>query len=141
MNTIYCVFYNVVGLNFQNCRSVRLSTCFRPWTLRKIYVFMFLNLFSQLAYVSVLHWLVGLYYYGFLVNEGICITLVIQTFCPTILNVLYPPLLLYNPLPLLYIYLNPIILYKPSSYACYTQYFLILLCIVHIYYYVFIYIH
>ncbi len=36
-----------------------------------------------------IHWIVGLYYYGFLVNEGICLILVIQTFDPSILSVLY----------------------------------------------------
>ncbi len=39
---------------------------------------LFLTLFAQLTYVSVLHWIVRLYYYGILVNEGICIILVID---------------------------------------------------------------
>ncbi len=34
------------------------------------------------------HWIVGLYYYGFLVNEGIGLILVIQTFDPSTLSVL-----------------------------------------------------
>ncbi len=50
---------------------------------------MILTLFAQLAYVDVLHWIVGLYYLGFLVNEGICLILVIQTFYPSTLSVLY----------------------------------------------------
>ncbi len=42
-------------------------------------------LFAQLTdvYVSVVYWMVKLYYYGFLVNEGIGLTLVIQTFYPS----------------------------------------------------------
>ncbi len=48
-----------------------------------------LTLFEQLTYVNVLHWRVGLYYYGFLVNEGIGLILVIQTFYPSTLSVLY----------------------------------------------------
>ncbi len=32
---------------------------------------MILTLFTQLTYVNVLHWIVGLFYFGFLVNEGI----------------------------------------------------------------------
>ncbi len=31
---------------------------------------MILTLFAQLTYVNVLHWIVGLYYYGCLVNGG-----------------------------------------------------------------------
>ncbi len=50
---------------------------------------MILILFAQLAYVNVLHWLVGLYYYGFLVNEVIGLILVIQTLYPSALSVLY----------------------------------------------------
>ncbi len=50
---------------------------------------MILTLFAQLKYVNVLHWIVGLYYYGFVVNEGICLILVIQTFYPSTLSVLY----------------------------------------------------
>ncbi len=51
--------------------------------------FMILTLFAQLTYVDVLHWIVGLYYFGFLVNEGIGLILVIQTFYPPALSVLY----------------------------------------------------
>ncbi len=40
---------------------------------------MLLTLFARLTNVSVLHWMVGLYYYGFLVNEGIHLILVMQT--------------------------------------------------------------
>ncbi len=50
---------------------------------------MILTLFAQLTYVNVLHWIVGLYCYVFLVNEGICLILVIQTFYPSPINVLY----------------------------------------------------
>ncbi len=50
---------------------------------------MLLTLFAQLIYVSVLHWMVWLYYYGFLVNEGIGLSFVIQTFVPSALSVLY----------------------------------------------------
>ncbi len=48
--------------------------------------FMFLTLFIQLTYLNVIHRIVRLYYYGFLVNEGIGLILVIQTWvlstCP-----------------------------------------------------------
>ncbi len=47
------------------------------------------NLVAQLTYVNVLHWIVGLYYYEFLVNEVIGLILVIQTFYPSTLSVLY----------------------------------------------------
>ncbi len=50
---------------------------------------MILTLIAQLIYVNVLHWRVGLYYYGFLVNEGISLILVIHTFYPSTLSVLY----------------------------------------------------
>ncbi len=49
---------------------------------------MILTLFAQLTYVNVLHWIVGLNYYGFLVNEGKGLILVIQTFYPFTLSVL-----------------------------------------------------
>ncbi len=49
---------------------------------------MILTLFAQLTYVNVLQWIVGLYYYGFLVNEGIGL-IVLQTFYPSTLSVLY----------------------------------------------------
>ncbi len=59
--------------------------------VRNIVVLMIfdLTLFAQLTYANVLHWIVGLYYYGFLVNEGIGLILVIQTFNPSTLSVLY----------------------------------------------------
>ncbi len=47
------------------------------------------SLFAPLTYVNVLHWIVGLYYHGFLVNEGIDLILVIQEFYPSTLSVLY----------------------------------------------------
>ncbi len=50
---------------------------------------MILTLFAKLTYVNVLHWIVGLYYYGFLVNKGIYLILVIQTLYPSTLSVLY----------------------------------------------------
>ncbi len=50
---------------------------------------MILTLFAPLTQVNVLHWIVGLYYYGFVVNEGICFILVIQTFYPSTHSVLY----------------------------------------------------
>ncbi len=50
---------------------------------------MILTLFAQLTYVYVPHWIVGLYYYGVLVNESIGLILVIQTFYPSDFNVLY----------------------------------------------------
>ncbi len=45
---------------------------------------MILTLFAPLTYVNVLHWIVG-----FLVNEDIGLILVIQTFYPSTLSVLY----------------------------------------------------
>ncbi len=55
--------------------------------VRNIVVLMMfdLTLFAQLTYANVLYWIVGLYYYGFLVNEGI----VIQTLYPSTISVLY----------------------------------------------------
>ncbi len=47
---------------------------------------MILTLFAQLTYVNVLHWIVRLNYYGFLVNEGIVLILVIHTFYPSALS-------------------------------------------------------
>ncbi len=47
---------------------------------------MLLNICMQEYHV---HWIVGLYHYGFLVNEGIGLILVIQTFYPSTLSVLY----------------------------------------------------
>ncbi len=49
---------------------------------------MFLTVFAQLRYVDVLHWVVRLYYYGFLVNEGVGLILLIQTFDPSSLIVI-----------------------------------------------------
>ncbi len=40
-------------------------------------------------FINVLHWTVRLCYYGFLVNEGIGLILVIQTFDPSTCSVLY----------------------------------------------------
>ncbi len=56
------------------------------WTLR---MKMILTLFAQLTYVNVLHWIVGLYYNGFSVNDGIDLILIIQRFYPSTLSVLY----------------------------------------------------
>ncbi len=50
---------------------------------------MILTLFARLTYVNVLHWIVALYYYGLLVNEGIGLILVIQTFDASTLSVLF----------------------------------------------------
>ncbi len=83
LNRIYCLFYYVIWFDFM--------------PINVIFVFQFppmdsendLTLFAQITYVNVLHWIVGLYYYGFLVNEGIGLILVIQTFYPSTLSVLY----------------------------------------------------
>ncbi len=48
-----------------------------------------LTLFAQLTYVNVLHWIIGIYYYGFLDNEGIGLILVIRTLYPSAHSVLY----------------------------------------------------
>ncbi len=50
---------------------------------------MILTLCAQLIYVNVLHWIVVLYHYGVLVNVGIGLILVIQSFCLSTLSVLY----------------------------------------------------
>ncbi len=50
---------------------------------------MILTLFAQIIYGNVLHWIVGLYYFGILVNDGIGLILVIPTFYPSTLSVLY----------------------------------------------------
>ncbi len=50
---------------------------------------MILILFAQITYVNILYWIVGLHYYGFLVNEDIGLILVIQTFHPSTLSGLY----------------------------------------------------
>ncbi len=47
------------------------------------------TVWARLTYVNVLHWIVGNNYYGFLVNEGICLILVIHTLYPSSLSVLY----------------------------------------------------
>ncbi len=66
-------------------------------------------------------------YIGFLVNEGIGIILLKQTFCPSSLSVhfskdIYPILLLCDPLLFLLLYLNHIMLYKTLSYHFHTQF-------------------
>ncbi len=51
--------------------------------------FMILILLTTLTYINVLHWIVRLYYYGFLVNEGNDFILVIQTLYPSVSSVLH----------------------------------------------------
>ncbi len=65
-----------------------MSANFCPWTLRMINDFSFVCL-THIGTINVLHWTVGLYYYGFLVNEGIGLILVMQTFAASTLSVLY----------------------------------------------------
>ncbi len=62
------------------CRISCLLTCFCPWHL---------TLFPQLIYVIVLHWMVRLYYYGFLVNEVIDLIVIMYAFPSSTLRVLY----------------------------------------------------
>ncbi len=76
---------------------------------------MLLPLFAQLTYVNVLCWVVRFSYYGFLINEGIGLILVIQIFHP------FQPLWLYDPLLFGLLYLSHIILYETLSYHFYTQ--------------------
>ncbi len=87
---------------------------------------MILTLFAQLTYVNVVHWMVGLYYYGFLVNEGISLILVIHfihlLLAYYIIRMATQPLLLYDPLLFLLIYLNHIRLHKILSYRTYSLY-------------------
>ncbi len=77
---------------------------------------MLLTLFALLTYVSVLHGMVRFYYNGFLVNEGIGLILVIQTLYPSSLSVLLQvnmstqPLLQYDPLLFLLLYLSHIMI-------------------------------
>ncbi len=53
-------------------------------------VIMILTLFAQLTYVNMLHWIVGLLLWLLhVVTVGIGIILVIQTFDPSTLSVLY----------------------------------------------------
>ncbi len=109
---------------------------------------MILTLFPQLTYVNVQHWIVGLYYYGFLANEGIGIILVIQTFNPSILSVLYnkdvypTSSIVWSPTFLL-IYLNHIRLHKALLYRSYSLCFFTLLILkfiyIYVHFYVFIY--
>ncbi len=97
---------------------------------------MILILFAQLTHVNVLHWIVGLYYYAFLVNRGIGLILVIQTFYPSTLSVLYNKdvyLLLYDLLLFLLLYLNHIRLQKTLSYRSHTLYYFTLLTLWFIY--------
>ncbi len=107
-----------------------------------------LSLFAQLTYVNVLHGIVGLYYYSFLVNDGKCLFLVIQTIYPSALSVLYnkdvyPTSSMYDPLIFLIIYLNHIRLCKTLSYCSNTLYFFTLLIsrfvYIYVHFYVFIY--
>ncbi len=72
----YDVWLDFIDVDFM------LSTKFCPW-------FMLLTLFTQLTYVNRLHWIVGIYYYGFLVNEGMGVIIVILTFPPSSFSVLY----------------------------------------------------
>ncbi len=93
--------------------------------------------------MAILHRIVGLYYYGFLVNEGIGLILVIQTFYPFTLSVLYnkdvyQPLLLYDPLHFLLIYLSHIKLHKTVSYHSYSRYLFTLLILKFIYIFMYI---
>ncbi len=66
---------------------------------------------STRIYVNVLHWIVGLHYYNFLVNEGYIhsIHLLLLYY---IIRTSTQPLLLYDPLRFLLIYLNHIRLHK-----------------------------
>ncbi len=57
---------------------------------------MHLTLFV-LKYVSILHWIVSLYYYGHQVYKGTDLILVIQTFCLCVLYMSIRPPLLYDP--------------------------------------------
>ncbi len=63
---------------------------------------MILTVFDQFTYVNVLHWIVVLYYYGFLVNEGIDLTLVIHSIhlllVYYIIRMSTQPIVLYDPL-------------------------------------------
>ncbi len=106
---------------------------------------MILTLFAQLAYVNVLHWIVRLYYYGFLVNEGICLILVIQIFYPSALSVLYnkdvyQTLQLYDLLVYRLLYLNYTRFFKTLSYCSKNLCFFALLILWFIYIYVHFYV-
>ncbi len=98
-------------------------------------------------YSNVLHWIVGLYYYVFLVNESIGLILVIQTFDPSTLSVLhnkdlYPNSSIVWSTTFPFNILN-IRLHKTLSYCSYSLYFFTLLILnfiyIYLHYYVFIY--
>ncbi len=102
------------------------------------YGVMVLSLFAQLTYVNLQHWIVGLYYYGFLVNEDIGLILVIQLLLVYyIIRMASKPLLLYDPLLFTLLYLNHIRLYKTLN-AVFT---LLMLWFIYVYahFYMFIY--
>ncbi len=46
-----------------------------------IYAF---NFIAQLTYINVLHWTVEVYYYGFLGDIGLILSVVIQRLCSTL---------------------------------------------------------
>ncbi len=72
------VFLNIFPFIFFSSKSPPISAYeLREW-------FIVLTLFAQLTYVKVLHWIVRLYYYCCLVNDGKCLILVIQKFYPSI---------------------------------------------------------
>ncbi len=76
------------------CSLAWLYACkFHIWLPISVHVllewFMVLTLFVQLTYINALQWIVGLYYHGSLVIEGIGLIKVIQTFYLSALNVLY----------------------------------------------------
>ncbi len=76
--SVYCIFHYVIWL------------AFIPISVHGLWEwFMFLTLFAQVTYVNILHWIVKLYYYGFPVNEGICLIFVIHTFRQSALSVFY----------------------------------------------------
>ncbi len=77
LNRSYCLFYNFVWLIF---RPVEFNICLPVSAHGLWYWFMLLTLFTGLTNVSVLYWTVRFYCYGFLVNEGTDLILVIQTF-------------------------------------------------------------
>ncbi len=84
--SVYCLFYYVVWFDFM---PIDVPFVYQLLPMDSENDLMILTLFAQLTYVNVLFWIVGLYYYDFVVTEGICHILVIQTIYPSTLSVLY----------------------------------------------------
>ncbi len=124
--SVYCLFYYVVWFDFIPINMLHLSTNFCPWTLRMINGFNFVCSTHIYWCTTLFSW--NLYYFVyFLVNEGIGLILVIQTFYPSSLSVLYnkdvyPTSSIVWSCTLPFNILNHITLHKTLSYHSYSLY-------------------